>query len=106
MPHAWRNPSINEELRLLSELRPALHMETIIEGNAAIMRDLKNDKVGAPGHLLRLAVLMDETEGDFYFTSKPMRVSAKLFGKLAPVGRLLGYEAWGRRRGLRENRAR
>ena len=97
VPHAWRNPSINEELRLLSELRPALHMETTIEGTAAILRDLKDDKMGAPGHLLRLAMLTDEIGGDFYFTSVPARVSMKLFGKLAPLGRLLGCEAWGSR---------
>ena len=70
-------------------------METIIEGTATIMRDL-NDKMGAPGHLMRLAVLTDETEGDFYFTSTPARVLMKLFGKLAPLGRLLGCEAQGR----------
>lgn len=106
VPHAWRNPSINEELCLLSELRPALHMETIIEASATIMGDLKNDKMGALGHLLRLAVLTDETEGDFYFTSTPARVSMKLFGKLAPVGRMLGYEVLGARNGQRETRAR
>ena len=98
VPHAWRNPSREEELRLLSELRPALHMETIIEVTAEIMRDLKNDKMGAPGHLLRFAVLTDETQGDFYFSSTPARLSMKLLGKLAPLGRLLGYEARGRRR--------
>ena len=106
VPHAWRNPNRKEELRLLSELRPALHMETIIEGTAAVMRDLKNDKMGAPGHLLRFAILTDETRGDFYFSSTLARVSMKLLGKLAPLGRLLGYEARGGRRDVAENRIR
>ena len=97
VPHAWCNPSINEELRLLSELRPALHMETTIEGTAAIMRDLKNDKMGAPRHLLRLAMLTHEIGGDFYFTSAPARIAMKLFGRLAPLGRLLGCDPRGSR---------
>ena len=97
VPHAWRNSSREEELRLLSELRPALHMETVIERTAEIMRDLKNHKMGALGHLLRFAVLTHETRGDFYFSSAPVRASMKLLEKLAPLGRLLGYEAHGRR---------
>ena len=91
VPHAWRNPSEDEELRLLSELRPALHMEMLFETSYSILRDLKADKMGAPRHLLRLAVLAGEAGDDFYFTEPPMRVIMALFRALAPVGRMLDY---------------
>lgn len=39
VPHAWRNPSDREPLRLLSEHRPALHMELMLEEGSAIARD-------------------------------------------------------------------
>jgi quercetin dioxygenase-like cupin family protein len=91
VPHAWCNPSDSEELRLISEHRPALHMEEMLEGSFNISRDLQVDKRGALKHLLRLAVLMDEVKDDFYLTQAPMQALLVLFASLAPVGRLLGY---------------
>ncbi len=70
LPHAWRNPSDEEELLLVSELRPALHIEDLLELGPLIMGDLKRDKIGAPKHLLRLAVLTSEAKEDFYFTHR------------------------------------
>ena len=93
VPHAWRNPSDEEELRLVSELKPALHMEDLLEIGSLIMKDLQRDKIGAPKHLLRLAVLASEAKDDFYFTQRPFQASLALFGTLGSVGRLLGYEA-------------
>ncbi|MDQ3589958.1 MAG: cupin domain-containing protein [Actinomycetota bacterium] len=93
VPHAWRNPSDEEELLLVSELRPALHMEDLLELGPLIMGDLKRDKIGAPKHLLRLAVLTSEAEEDFYFTHRHIQASLTLFGALGSLGRLLGYEA-------------
>jgi hypothetical protein len=92
-PHAWRNPSDEEELLLVSELRPALHMEDLLELGPLIMGDLKRDKIGAPKHLLRLAVLASEAKDDFYFTQRHIQASLALLGALGSVGRLLGYEA-------------
>jgi hypothetical protein len=48
VPHAWRNRSAEEELRLLSELRPALHMEMLFETSYSFMGDLKADKMRPP----------------------------------------------------------
>jgi quercetin dioxygenase-like cupin family protein len=91
VPHAWRNPSDHEELRLVSELRPALHMEALLETISLVMADLKVDKVGAPKHLLRLAVGAHEAREDFYFTGAPMQAFWALLAALAPIGRLLGH---------------
>ncbi len=41
VPHAWRNPSYQEELRIVSEHRPASHTEHILETGFAIARDFE-----------------------------------------------------------------
>jgi quercetin dioxygenase-like cupin family protein len=92
VPHAWANPSDSEDLCIVSEHRPALHMEALLEGGFTIARDLQADKRGALKHLLRMAVLLDEVRDDFYMTQVPMQALLSLFAALAPVGRLLGYE--------------
>lgn len=91
VPHAWCNPSDREPLRLLSEHRPVLHMELMLEEGSAIARDFAANKRGAPGHLLRAAVLMETINDDFHFTGWAMRALMALFVAFAPLGRLLGY---------------
>jgi quercetin dioxygenase-like cupin family protein len=91
VPHAWRNPSDHEDLRIVSEHRPVSHMEYMLETGFAIARDFEASKKGAPKHLLRAAVLLDEIKEDFYYTGAPMRALMAVFVALAPVGRLLGY---------------
>jgi quercetin dioxygenase-like cupin family protein len=92
VPHAWRNPSDREDLRLVSEHRPVSHMEHMLETGFAIARDFEADKKGALKHLLRAAVLLEEIKEDFYFTRASMRALMAVFVALAPLGRLLGYE--------------
>jgi quercetin dioxygenase-like cupin family protein len=92
VPHAWSNLSDSTDLCIVSEHRPALHMEALLEGGFTIARDLQADKKGALKHLLRMAVLLDEVRADFYMTQAPMQALLRLFAALAPVGRLLGYE--------------
>jgi mannose-6-phosphate isomerase-like protein (cupin superfamily) len=94
VPHAWRNPSEDEELRTVSERRPALHMEALLEVGFGIARDLKTDKKGIPKHLLRMMVLANEAKSDFYFTGAPRPVRkafSALSGALAYAGKRLGY---------------
>ena len=96
VPHAWRNPSDDEELRVVSELQPALGFESLLETSFAIARDLKTDRKGAPKHLLRIFILLDEVGGEIYPAGVPMRVwrtFLALVAVLARVGKLLGYEA-------------
>ena len=92
VPHAWSNPSDSDDLCIVSEHRPALHMEALLEGGFTIARDLQADKRCALKHLLRMAVLLDEVRDDFYMTQVPMQTLLRLFAALAPIGRLLGYE--------------
>ncbi len=96
VPHAWQNPSSDEELRFVSELRPPLVFETILETTFGLARDGKTTKQGIPKNPLQLAVLVDETRGMFYSSRVPVAVQEAfltLFAVLASVGRLLGYRA-------------
>jgi quercetin dioxygenase-like cupin family protein len=91
VPHAWRNPSDKEDLRIVSEHRPASHTEHMLETGFAIARDFEADKKGILKHLLRAAVLLDEIKEDFYFTGAPLRMLMAVFVALAPISRLLRY---------------
>jgi len=90
-PHAWRNPSDQKDLHIVSEHRPASHTEHMLEMGFAIAQDLEANKKGALKHVLRAAVLLDEIKEDFYFTGAPLRTLMTVFVALAPIGRLLGY---------------
>lgn len=79
----------------MSELRPALHLETLIEVGFALARDLKTDKRNVPKHLLRLIMLAYEAKHEFYLTAVPRPVRgafSALLGALAYVIGRLGYE--------------
>jgi len=91
VPHAWRNTSDREDLRMVSEHRPVSHMEHMLETGFAIARDFEADKRGALKNLLQAAVLLAEIKEDFYFTAAPLRALMAMFVTLAPIGRLLGY---------------
>ena len=96
VPHAWQNPSSDEELRLVSELRPPLAFETILETTFGLARDGKTTKQGIPKNPLQIAVLADESRGMFYASQVPIAVQEgflTLLALLASVGRLLGYKA-------------
>jgi quercetin dioxygenase-like cupin family protein len=92
VPHSWGNPSDSETLCLVSEHRPALHTEEMLEGGFTIAHDLQADKWGALGHLLRMAVLLDDIKDDFYMSRASMQALLRLFAALGPLGRVLGYE--------------
>jgi quercetin dioxygenase-like cupin family protein len=97
VPHAWRNlSSEEEELRIISEIRPPLAFETIFETTFGLARDGKTTKQGIPKNPLQLAVLVDEMRGMFYYSRVPVAVQEAflaLLAVVASVGRLLGYKA-------------
>jgi quercetin dioxygenase-like cupin family protein len=96
VPHAWRNPSSDQELRIISEIRPPLAFETIFETSFGLARDGKTTKQGIPKNPLQLAVLADEMRGMFYYSRVPVAVQeafSALVAVVASVGRLLGYKA-------------
>lgn len=92
VPHAWRNPSETEGLRIVSELQPARGFETLLKTGFAIVRDLQNDKLGTPKHLLRAGILLHETGDEFYPTALPEPVWTAAISALARLGRALGYD--------------
>lgn len=97
IPHAWQNLGAGE-VCFRVEFRPALNTEPLLVAGSKIARDWGADKMGAPKYLLQLAMLLREV-GDphLYLTWPPVVVQKALLsaftGVLAPVGRLLGYEA-------------
>jgi hypothetical protein len=92
---AWSlNPSENEQLRIVSEVRPALHMEALIEGGFGLARDLKTGRRNVPKRLLRMIVLANEAKCEFYVTAVPRPVRGAfslLLRALAYVVGRLGY---------------
>jgi hypothetical protein len=74
VPHAWRNPSEDDELHIVSELRPALHSEALIEVSFGLARNLKTNRKNIPKRLLRQIVLADEAKHEFYLTGVPRPV--------------------------------
>lgn len=98
VPHAWRNPSAGEELRIVSELRPALHLEALLESGFALARDLRTDRKNVPKRLPHIIMLANEAKHEFYLTAvpKPARAAfSVLLGALAYVVGRLGYEKSG-----------
>ena len=96
VPHEWRNPSSDEEVRFLVGIRPGLPVEGMLETLLGLMRDRKT--IGSlPRNPLQLAVLAREVARWAYPTGIPMPARKALFTPvmlLAFVGRLLGYRAF------------
>ena len=94
--HAWWNPSDEEEVRYLVEIRPGLDVETMLETVLSLARDGKTVGGMIPRNPLQLAVLAHEFGSWGYFTGIPRSVRKTLFApvaSLAFVGRMFGYRA-------------
>jgi mannose-6-phosphate isomerase-like protein (cupin superfamily) len=89
VPHAWWNPSEEEEVRFVSEIRPGLEVETFLETLLGLARDGKT--IGPiPRNPLQLAVLADEIAS--WLVLRPVeKVFFAPVAALAFIGRLLGY---------------
>jgi quercetin dioxygenase-like cupin family protein len=87
--HSWWNPG-EEEAAAHFEFRPALNAEAFLETIFGLVRDGKTDKQGRPG-LLQMAVILPAYKDMFQLPLPwPLKV---LFVVVAPLGRLLGYQA-------------
>ena len=83
-------------MRIVSELRPTLHLEALIEAGFALARDLKTDRKNAPKHLPPMIMLVSEAKHEFYLTAVPRPARgafSALLGALAYVVGRLGYRA-------------
>jgi mannose-6-phosphate isomerase-like protein (cupin superfamily) len=91
VPHAWWNPSGEEEVRFVSEIRPGLEVETFFETLLGLARDGKT--IGpVPRNPLQLAVLAYEVAS--WLVLRPVeKVLFAPVAALAIVGRFFGYRA-------------
>ncbi len=95
VPHEWWNLSDEEEVHMLVEVRPALHVETLLETWVGLARDGRAIR-GIPRNPLQLAVLVQEVGSWATFGGLIMPVWKTFFALLTPlalVGKLFGYRA-------------
>lgn len=89
VPHAWWNPSNEEEARFLVSIRPGLEAEIVFETVIGLMREGKT--IGpVPKNPLQLAVLAREIASWTILTPVEKVLFAPVEA-LAFVGRILGY---------------
>jgi mannose-6-phosphate isomerase-like protein (cupin superfamily) len=89
--HGLRNEG-TEELRVLTELRPAMRTEHYFETVFGLAHDGKVDKSGLP-NLLRGSVIVRDLGEKSGVAGVPVGLSNVLTSLFAFVGRLLGYRA-------------
>lgn len=90
-PH-WMHNVSNEEGRLLWQIRPAMKSQEFFATMWGLAADEKTDADGVPG-ILQLAVILSAYRDEFRASSPPYFVQRLLFALLAPIGRLIGYQA-------------
>jgi quercetin dioxygenase-like cupin family protein len=79
-------------VRVNWQTRPALKTEAFFETVWRLAREGKVNDRGVP-NLLRAALIAREHREEYRLVSPPRAVQRVLFGSLAAVGKLLGYEA-------------
>lgn len=88
-PHRFRNAG-DEELRFVTEVRPALGFETFLETMYGLAADGKTNRKGLPNPL-RLAVIMRQHFDLVRLPFPPAFLQKAGLVLGAPLGRLLGY---------------
>jgi quercetin dioxygenase-like cupin family protein len=92
VPHNFLGAAGSEEARILWQIRPALDSETFFETVYGLAADGKMKGTGNP-NLLQLAVIFRAFNHEIHRTKPPRIVQKIIFTVLAPIGRLLGYQA-------------
>ncbi len=92
MLHHWANASSHEELQVIWEIRPAMHIETILETITALSQAGKLTP-GASIPFLQLALTLNNFPHHFVLAGSPGWLQRLVFKLLAPVALLLGYSA-------------
>ncbi len=75
--HYWKNGGTGE-LSLITEFRPALHFEEIIETIAALSQKGKMDKQGNPDPL-QMSATLNTYYGEFFLGTMPLGLQVFLF---------------------------
>jgi hypothetical protein len=81
-----------EEARVVVEIRPGARMELMIRTMFALALEGKTNKKGMPG-LLQMALISREFDDVLQVMNPPPAVQRVLFALLAPLARLIGYQA-------------
>ena len=89
MPHSFWNAGA-EEVRFMTELRPALALESLIETMFSLAADGKTNRWGMPNPF-RLAVIAKEHFDTVRVPFPPVWVQRAGLALGEPIGRLLGY---------------
>lgn len=90
-PHVWWNSGA-DELHVLVEVRPALRFEDFFETFFGLAQSGKvNPRTGLPNPF-QLALLMRTYRNELVLARPPRLAQTLLFGALAPIGSLLGYQ--------------
>jgi quercetin dioxygenase-like cupin family protein len=89
-PH-WMHNIGDTEGCLLWQVRPAMRTQALLETMWGLEADGRTNASGVP-NLLQLAVILHEYADEFRASSPPYAVQRILFGVLAPIGRLFGYQ--------------
>lgn len=90
-PHVWWNDS-DQEAHVLVDVRPALRFDEFFETFFGLAQAGKVDKKTGLPNLFVMALVLREFEKEIYLAQPPLAVQRILFGLLAPVGGLLGYQ--------------
>jgi quercetin dioxygenase-like cupin family protein len=90
-PHKFWNAG-EDEAHFVSEVRPALQFEQLIETMFGLAGDGKTNRKGMPNPL-RLAVIAHAHFDDVRLPFPPVWMQRMGLAMGAPLGRLLGYEA-------------
>jgi quercetin dioxygenase-like cupin family protein len=88
--HTWWNAG-TDDLRLLTDFRPALQTELFFETLYGLARDGRLNARGMP-RFLQIAVLVPPC--DMFLAKPPVPLQRALFALLAPVARMRGYRLW------------
>lgn len=75
--HSWKNGG-KEELELITEFRPALHFEEIIETMASLSQKGKVDKQGNPDPI-QMSATLNAFYGEFFLATMPVPLQVFLF---------------------------
>ncbi|MEM7117551.1 MAG: cupin domain-containing protein [Chloroflexota bacterium] len=92
VPHRILGAAGSEEAQILWQIRPALDSETFIETVCGLEADGKMEGGSVLG-LCQTAVIYQSFHAEYLLTKPSQLVQKIMFGILAPIGRLLGYQA-------------
>jgi quercetin dioxygenase-like cupin family protein len=88
--HFWKNTGASE-LFMITEFRPALHFEEIIETIACLSQTGKMDKEGNPNPL-QMSATLNAYYGEFFLNTMPTGLQKFLFGFFGRILRMIGYK--------------